>query len=67
MNIEVQPWQTPNFIIGKMPARPRQEGFNIDAPKWSLAEVDEETLDKLCMDFRAEVFRKAKKTDPKKS
>ena len=65
MQIEIQPWQTPNFVIGKMPARPRQEGFNPDAcPKWSIAETDSETLAKLCDDFRAEIFRKAGKPDP---
>ena len=65
MNIKLQPWQTPNFVIGVMPPRPRQEGFNPDAvPKWQLKEVDAETLAKMCDDFRAEIFRKAEKPDP---
>lgn len=65
MNIKLQPWQTPNFVIGVMPPLPRQEGFNPDAaPKWSLKEVDAETLAKMCDDFRAEIFRKAEKPDP---
>ncbi len=65
MNIELEPWIVPNFAIGKMPTRPRQEGFNPDAvPKWSLKELDAETLAKLCDDFRTEVFRKAEKPDP---
>jgi hypothetical protein len=33
-------------------------------PKWSLKEVDAETLAKMCDDFRAEIFRKAEKPDP---
>jgi hypothetical protein len=33
-------------------------------PKWSLKEVDAETLAKMCDDFRAEIFRKAGKPDP---
>ncbi len=66
MKIKIQPWMTPNFLIGDMPARPRQEGFNPDAcPKWALAEVDAETLAEQCDKFRAEVFRKAGKTDPR--
>jgi hypothetical protein len=68
MNIKLQAWQTPNFVIGVMPPRPRQEGFNPDAaPKWSLKEVAAETLAKMCDDFRAEIFRKAEKPDPANS
>lgn len=65
MNIKLQPWITPNFVIGVMPARPRQEGFNPDAaPKWALKEVEAETLAKMCDEFRADIFRKAGKPDP---
>lgn len=65
MDIKLQPFLTPNFVIGVMPAQPRQEGFNPDAvPKWSIKEVDAETLGKMCDDFRAEIFRKAEKPDP---
>ena len=65
MQIELQPWQTPNFVIGTMPPRSRQEGFNPDAcPKWSLAETDADVLAKQCDQFRAGVFRKAGKPDP---
>ena len=65
MNIKLQPWITPNFAIGVMPARPRQEGFNPDAaPKWALKEVEAETLAKMCDEFRADIFRKAGKPDP---
>ena len=65
MNIKLQPWQTPNFVIGVMPLRPRKEWINPDTvPKWSLKEVDAETLAKMCDDFRAEIFRKAEKPDP---
>lgn len=63
MNIELQPFQTPNFVIGIMAPKPRQEGF-VQPPTWPLAEVDAETLAKMCDAFRAEVFRKAGKADP---
>ena len=66
MKIDVQPWQTPNYVIGKMPSRPRQDGF-IEGPKWALSEVDADVLAKLCDQFRAEVFRKAGKPDPSSS
>ena len=58
MKIELQPWLVPNFVIGKMPPRPRQEGLQ-EAPKWHLSEVGAADLAQLCDDFRAEVFGKA--------
>ena len=65
MNVELIQWTVPNFVVGKMPAGRRQDGFNPDAaPKWALADVDSATLAKQCDDFRAEVFRKAGKPDP---
>lgn len=65
VEIELMPWIVPNFVTAKMPARPRQDGFNPDAvPKWSLAELDAKVLAAQCDEFRAEVFRKAGKDDP---
>jgi hypothetical protein len=67
MKIELNPWQVPNYVIGKMHSTRRQDGFNPDAaPKWALADVDAETLAAQCDQFRAEVFRKAGKADPAK-
>lgn len=63
MNIPLQQWTVPNFVIGKMPPRPRQDGWH-EGPKWELSEVDAEALAQLCDEFRAEVFRKAGKPDP---
>lgn len=68
MKIELQPWTTPDFIMGKMPAGQRQDGFNPDAaPKWHVREVDAETLTEQCDKFRAEIFAKAGKSDPANS
>jgi len=63
MKIDLQPFTTPNYVIGKLPPRPRQEGFH-EGPKWKLCEVDADVLAQLCDDFRAEVFQKAGKPDP---
>ena len=57
---------TPNFVIAEMPPRPRQEGFQ-EAPSWPLAEVDAETLDQMWDEFRAGIFRKAGKSDPRQN
>ena len=63
MKIYLKPWLTPNYVIGVAPLRPRE--FDPDAaPKWLLADVDAETLAKMCDDFRVEIFRKAGKPDP---
>ncbi|CAB4187212.1 hypothetical protein UFOVP1601_10 [uncultured Caudovirales phage] len=63
MTIELQPWIVPNFVIGKMPPRPKQDGIQ-EAPKWHLSEVDASDLARMCDAFRAEVFAKAGKPDP---
>lgn len=63
MTIELLGFTVPNYVIQKMPPRPRQEGFT-EAPKYPLVEVPAEDLASLCDHFRSEVFRKAGKTDP---
>lgn len=66
MKVEIQPWNTPNYITAVMPASQRQNGLNPDsAPKWHISDVDAETLSDQCDKFRAEVFKKANKEDPK--
>ena len=63
MKIELQPMTVPNFVTQKGSVRSREEGFT-EAPKYALKDMDTETLDKLCNQFRADVFAKANKTDP---
>jgi hypothetical protein len=64
IDLELQPFNTPNFVIVKMPARPRHDGWQ-ESPKYSLAELDAQTLSALCDQFRAEIFKKAGKDDPR--
>lgn len=63
MNVEFNPWQTPNFATLKLPPRPRQEGF-VCTGNLPLREIPPEDLARLCDQFRAEVFAKAGKPDP---
>lgn len=63
-SVKLQPWQTPNYVLAKMPPRPRQEGF-IELPKWHVRELDADVLSNLCDQFRAEIFRKAGISDPR--
>jgi len=64
MKIELHPFSTPNYVIMKIPSRPRQEGM-AEAPKFKLEELDADTLDELCEGFRKDVFSKAGKVDPR--
>lgn len=57
--IELQPFTVPNYVIVKMPPRPKQDGIR-ESPKYHISELDENTLNKLCDEFRAAVLRKAK-------
>ncbi len=66
MKIELLGFMTPNFVIQKMPARPRQAGI-VESPKYALSEIPVDDLSALCDDFRAEIFRKAGKADPTKA
>jgi hypothetical protein len=65
MKLNLVPFSTPNFVSVQLPARPRQDGL-IEAPKFSLTQLDHDTLSALCDEFRAEVFLKAGKTDLKR-
>ena len=61
--LELVPFSIPNFVIAKMPPRPRQEGM-AESPKFNLSEVSSEELAKLCDQFRRDIFQKANKRDP---
>jgi hypothetical protein len=63
LQVELQPFQTPNYVLTKAKPLDRQEGMQ-EAPKYHLSEFDSATLDKLCREFRREVFGKAGKAMP---
>lgn len=56
VKIKLKPWQTPNYAIGDMPQA---------TVTFTLGEIDAEALSEMCDAFRAEIFLKAKKLDPK--
>lgn len=60
IELEAQPFTTPNFVLLKMPPRPRHEGM-IESPKLALKDVDAAVLNQLCDKFRDEIFAKAHK------
>ena len=73
ITIEFDEWVVPDFITAKSSSYPYQDMFEEIVKqdrfgktiKWELFEVDANILSKQCDTFRAEVFRKAKKDDPK--
>lgn len=59
IEIELQPFTVPNFVIRKPRTGGDSESFS-----YGLDELDPNTLDRLCSDFRREVFKKAGKNEP---
>ncbi len=66
IEVKLKPFQVPNFVLTEAEAKPRQEGMQ-EVPKYSLAELDAETLEKLCDEFVISVFKKAGKQQPPKN
>lgn len=58
LEVDIEPFQTPNFARGK---KQREEDEGVAYP---LHALDSYTLERLCDDFRSEVFKKAGKQRP---
>lgn len=58
IKVDLQPFSVPNFVLTHQEARPRQEGIT-ETVKFALSELDADTLERLCQDFRKAVFEKA--------
>ena len=63
IELELQPFKTPNFVLAQVAPKPR-EGFE-RAPSFPLSDLEPEALSAMCDEFRAEVFKKAGKQDPR--
>jgi hypothetical protein len=63
LQVELQPFQTPNFVRAVVKPCKGEDGIQ-EPPCYPLSDLNAETLDYLCRDFRAEVFRKAGKEQP---
>ena len=57
--VELMPFRVPNYVLAKMPAGLKQDGLKY-APQYALHELDDKTLNMLCDEFRAAVFKKVK-------
>lgn len=63
IEIELKPFDVPNYVITVQPPRPKQDGIQ-ELPTFHLSDLDPLTLDRLCRDFRDDVFKKAGKQQP---
>jgi hypothetical protein len=63
IEVELQPFTVPNFVLTVQEALPKQDGIQ-EIPKYALSELDPYTLEKLCDEFRDAVFAKAGKQHP---
>jgi len=58
--VKLRPFIVPSFVFQKVSPRRRQDGF-IESPKFALHELDDETLQALCDQFKKDVFEAAEK------
>ena len=63
LEVELKPFQVPNFVIADRPARTREEGVVFESAI-PLSDISAETLEKLCDKFTDAVFAKAGKQRP---
>lgn len=63
LEIELVPFNVPDFVFIKRAPRPRQDGIQFDN-NIPLSELDSATLHNLCEQFYGEVFRRAGKEPP---
>lgn len=63
LEVDLQPFTTPNFVRAVSPCGRKEDGVQ-ELPCYPLSSLDSLTLDKLCRQFREEVFKKAGKQQP---
>lgn len=63
MPMQLRPFTVPNFVIVELPQPPKESAQS--CPSLSIEDLDEQTLSGLCDEFRANVFARAGKQDPK--
>lgn len=63
LEVELQDFQTPNFVRAVAKAGKREDGMQ-EPVSYPLSDLDSLTLDRLCNNFRNEIFQKAGKGQP---
>ena len=67
IKVKLENFRVPNYVIHAREPDPDRNNVATNTPKSRLNELEAETLSELCDNFRAEVFRKAGKMDPRES
>lgn len=68
IDLEIQDFKTPNFVVPVQKIGKREDGPGLElSQSIPLRDVPAELLDKLCKNFRREVFRKAERQDPEEA
>ena len=63
ITLDLLPFRTPKYVLVKQSPGKKEDGFK-EGPKFHLSELDSLVLNRLCNDFRNEVFKKAGKEQP---
>ena len=66
IELELKPFNVPNYVLTAQKVGERQDGFT-ETPVYKLEDLDVETLEPLCNEFRDSVFKKANKDQPTRS
>jgi hypothetical protein len=65
IELKLKDFTVPNYVLVEMLPGRREDGINIDGNKFTLSQVDADSLGQLCDHFRAAIFEKAGKQDPR--
>jgi hypothetical protein len=66
IDVEIQDFQTPNFVVPVQRIGKKEDGPGLElSQSIPLRDVPVDLLDRLCENFRREVFRKAERPDPR--
>ena len=63
IEVNIKPFNVPSFVIPEVPAGKKEDGFE-PTEGIPLSALDPVTLEKLCDEFRDNVFRRAGKQQP---
>lgn len=64
LELQLRPFLVPNFVSAEMPHQQRQDGPSFSGG-FPLSTVSAEKLSEMCDEFRAKIFEKSGKKDPK--
>jgi hypothetical protein len=65
IKLKLRPWMAPNFAVPESPPGRREDGVRFEAGI-HVRDLPVETLAEMADEWRAELFRKAGKKDPRR-